>query len=177
MSDPQRNHIQVWLSIVVATFVLGLLCWQHFTSGVPSHHLLHRSDLPAISNWWGALLLPGLTWFSSALVFKRESGRYPLAAQVGFLAALFYGIVLSIAFTNGLDQVASLMGPALLVIALFLPIYRPEYLLGFVLGMSYTFGAVLPTGFGLIVCVLAFLIYKLIRTIPVLLVRKLSKTN
>ena len=43
------------------------------------------------------------------------------------------------------------MGPGLLLLALFFPIYRSECFLGFVIGMSYTSGVILPTGFGIAV--------------------------
>ena len=40
----------------------------------------------------------------------------------------------------------------LIVAALLVPVYRAEYVLGFMLGMTFTFGAVLPS---LIACMLA----------------------
>jgi hypothetical protein len=50
---------------------LACLAWEHFHGGVKSHHLFHRSDLPAISNWWGALVLPGLAWFLLGRILSR----------------------------------------------------------------------------------------------------------
>ncbi|HEY2092410.1 MAG TPA: hypothetical protein VGJ81_11010 [Thermoanaerobaculia bacterium] len=28
--------------------------------GVPVHPILRRADMPGISNWWGALIIPAL---------------------------------------------------------------------------------------------------------------------
>ncbi|HSF52731.1 MAG TPA: hypothetical protein VLA71_03215, partial [Algoriphagus sp.] len=50
-----------------------------------------------------------------------------------------------------------------LLAALFLPIYRAECLLGFVFGMTYTFGAVLPTLVGSILALIGAAIYLFIR--------------
>jgi hypothetical protein len=50
----------------------------------------------------------------------------------------------------------------ILLIALFYPIYRAECLLGFVLGMTFTFGAVLPTGIGSILASIGFLTFNLV---------------
>ncbi|WP_299009750.1 hypothetical protein [uncultured Shewanella sp.] len=168
----KKNPFRIYFTIVIAVFIWGLLLWQHSNGGVPSHHLLHRSDLPAISNWWGGILLPVLSWLLIGMTHKREEGSYPLSVKLGFIGGLLYGIVLSVSFVNGLEQVASLMAPSLLVIALFLPIYHSEYYLGFVIGMSTTFGVVLPIGFALVVVILAYIIYKFIRPIPSYLVEK-----
>ncbi len=67
--------------------------------------------------------------------------------------------------------------PGLLLLALFLPIYKSEYFLGFVLGMSYTFGALLPTGFSAIVALIAVVIYNYVRPIPMYLVHKLKNAD
>jgi hypothetical protein len=49
------------------------------------------------------------------------------------------------------------------VIALVLPIYRAENVLGFVLGMTFTFGAVLPTAVGSVVAMLSAASHRLVR--------------
>lgn len=52
---------------------------------------------------------------------------------------------------------------ALMPISLFIPIYRAEYLLGFVLGMTYTFGVVIPTGTGLLLILIFAGLNKVVR--------------
>jgi hypothetical protein len=142
------------------------LVWQHFHGGVPSHHFLDRSDMPAISNWWGGLLLPLMAWFLIGRVQKRvasqgeASKRY---AMIGFFCGLLFGVLLSAAFTLGADQVSNGMFESLFLLAFFVPIYRAEYLLGFVLGMAYTFGGVLPSIVGSVVAIITMVIYRYVR--------------
>jgi hypothetical protein len=54
----------------------------------------------------------------------------------------------------------------LLVFAFFFPIYRAECLLGFVLGMTYTFGGVLPIIIGTVLVLITGAIYLLL--LPIL---------
>ena len=165
---------QFILTAIAAIYVWTLLAWEHFNGGIVSHHILHRSDLPAISNAWGGVLLPVLTWFLVGRLEKRETGRYSKGVIAGFAGALLYGIILSFSFVNGLEQIASLMGPGLLFLALFLPVYRAEYILGIVISLTYVFGAILPTAFAAVVALLTFIIYRFIRPIPIYLVSVLS---
>lgn len=80
-----------------------------------------------------------------------------------FLLGLILGISIAVSFTNDygffLDNVLYI----LLILSLIVPIYYAEFIMGFVLGMTYTFGAVLPTIFILIIAALGFLIYRFIR--------------
>lgn len=48
-------------------------------------------------------------------------------------------------FSIGQEAITSYLFYGLLPLALFLPVYRPECPLGFVLGMCTVFGTVLPT--------------------------------
>jgi hypothetical protein len=81
----------------------------------------------------------------------------------GFAAALLFGIVLSAFFTFGNTEIPGYMLIGLLLLALFLPIYRAECLLGFVIGMTFTFGAVLPSGIGALLAVTGAILYLYIR--------------
>jgi len=147
--------------------IWSLLLWNYFNGGIPSHHLLAREDLPSFSNAWGGLLLPALTWF---LVYriqtrkdeKTHSSGIATSAIFGFLGALLFGTTLSVFFVLGTD-VPSYLIRSVFLIAFFLPIYRAEYLLGFVLGMTFTFGAVLPTLVGSILAMICALIYLILR--------------
>jgi hypothetical protein len=170
MHDRRRT----WITALVTLFIWTLLGWEHFHGGVASHHFLHRADLPAISNWWGGLLLPVLTWFLLGRIHRRSAvhrdgtagtSRYPRTVVAGFAGALLYGISLSTAFTLDYSAATSLMFQALFLLALFFPIYRAESVLGFVLGMTFTFGAILPTLVGSVVAVIAMLIYRYVRPV------------
>lgn len=170
------RRTKIFLTSVVTALILGLLLWEHFHGGVPSHHVLQRNDLPELSNWLGALILPVLTWILLGRVQTRVRQQVSQPANPEnqkfriyglFLAGLTLAILLVVSFTNNykffLDNVPYLF----LLLALFIPIYYAEFILGFVLGMTYTFGAILPAVFVLILAGIGFLVYRFIR--PLLL--------
>ena len=51
----------------------------------------------------------------------------------------------------------------MLLAGLFLPVYRGEYVLGFVLGMTFTFGAILPTAAAAFVAIVSAIAHYLVR--------------
>ncbi|MDX1673276.1 MAG: hypothetical protein R3314_00635 [Longimicrobiales bacterium] len=133
----------VGLAVLAAALHLG---WELTHGGVKSHHLLANPDLPAISNWWGLLILPGLGWVASRVVAgrARNDDGAVTRAGAGFVGAAMVGIALSAAFTAGYDSTSSLLFFGVLASGLVLPVYRAEYIFGFVLGMTFVFGSVLP---------------------------------
>ncbi len=154
-----------------ATLAIGtLLTWNHFNGGVPSHHVLADESLPLISNWWGGLVIPLLTLFLTYRIQNRiyhPGNRGTLnklkKALFGFAGALTFGILLAVFFSFGNTDVPGYMILGLLALAFLFPIYRAECLLGFVFGMTYTFGAVLPTGVGSILALIGAVIFLLLR--------------
>jgi Ca2+/Na+ antiporter len=92
----------------------------------------------------------------------------------GFFGALLLGILLSIAFTQGLQTLASALFIGAFVLALLLRVYRAEYLMGFVLGMTFTFGAVLPTLIGSIIAAVSAMVHLGIRPLLARLWSKLG---
>ena len=164
---------RLYLTGIVALAIWSLLAWNHFHGGIPSHHLLARKDLPEISNAWGGLLLPLLTWFLLYCIQKRaEDNDTKTKILYGFLGALAFGILLSASFTLGF-KMEKYMLLSVFPLALLLPIYRSEYLLGFVLGMTFTFGAVLPTLIGSILVLISAVLYLFVRRGFLFLVEKL----
>lgn len=138
---------------MVVLFVLGHLLWEHLNGGVLSHHLLHSSDLPAISNWWNIVVLPFLAWFSTARIKKRitfrsddvsASNKIPNGILLGFFGMLLVSISQSVAFEFGYENITMYMALCVLLVGLFLPIYRAECVLGHVLGATFTFGSIIP---------------------------------
>ncbi len=144
------------------------LGWEYFHGGVVAHHFLARSDMPAMSNWWGLLLIPALTWFLLGRIERRlrlqEGSGTPVPAAVwmGFFGALGYGAVLALAFSFKFEGIATIF-LGIFALSLFLPTYRAEYVLGFVLGMAFTFGAILPTFIASIVAALSWLAHWLMK--------------
>jgi hypothetical protein len=166
MDDRQLLRVRGAATALVAAAEWMFLVWQHSHGGVPSHHFLARADMPAISNWWGGLILPLMTWFLVGRIYQRvvsQAGASKRYALIGFISALCFGVLLSLFFTLGNDQVTGAMFESLFLIALVFPIYRAEYLLGFVLGMAYTFGGVLPSIVGSVVALVTMVIHRYIR--------------
>ncbi len=146
MTDLQQIRTRWYITSLVALAEFGHLAWEHFHGGVLSHHLLNRADLPAISNMWGAIFLPALAWFLSRRFLKRAaSPRATRTIAASLFGSLLIGLTLAAAFTNGLADASSHIFLGILLTGLVLPVYRGEYVLGFVLGMTFTFGAMLPT--------------------------------
>ncbi len=149
MTVKELFRIRLYITAIVTIAIWSLLIWDHFHGGVPSHHILQRQDLPKFSNWWGGILIPLLTWFLLYRIQKRNSNqskefRFSKNILYAFISALLFGILLSVFFTSGNTEVPFYMIIALLFTALILPIYRAECFLGFVIGMTFTFGGVLP---------------------------------
>jgi len=174
------SRIQLYFTIIVSLVTWGLLLWQYSHEGVPSHHLLHRADLPAISNWWGIALLPALTWLLLMRINKRvldknwleidqgtnqETEKYPSKIVISFVIALIYGGLMSSFFVLGKQELTGIMFQGIFVLALFFRLYREEFALGFILSMSFAFGAVLPTIFACVIGLAAFILYHLPRYI------------
>jgi hypothetical protein len=164
--------LRLYFTGLVAIAIWALLAWNYYHGGVPAHHILANKDLPAISNWWSALLLPLLSWF---LMYRIQERAFPdnqgdphaqhlfRGELYGFAVALLFGILLSAIFTLGYPDIPGYMLLGLLLCAFFFPIYRPECLLGFVIGMTFTFGAVLPTVFGTLMGLAGVVLYLYIR--------------
>ncbi len=171
------QNSQVYLTIAATLYIAALLLWEHMHGGVVSHHILHRSDLPSISNWWGGLIIPVLTWFLAGRINRQENGLNAKPVIIRLVGAMLYGILLSVAYFKGIEPLSSLMAPGLLVLALFIRIYKAEYILGFILSMTFAFGAILPTVFAIVMALLGFLIYTYIRPIPVYLLKTISRAK
>jgi len=156
------DRLRLGLTALVTLAIWSLLTWQHFNGGVPGHHLFADPSRPLISNGYGAVLLPVLTWGLLSLTRRRVhatgSGLTPVV--IGLVAGIAYGAAMAITFFSGLDDLTSTLFFGLLPLALVLPVYRPESLLGFVLGMSVGFGAVLPTIFGTLMALATFVIHR-----------------
>lgn len=172
MNKKQFFKLRLYFTAMVTLAMWSFLAWDHYHGGVPAHHILARKDLPAISNWWGGILLPALTWFLLYRIQKRigKTNNQNEEASVnfkpilyGFTGALLFGVVLSAFFSSGNSDMPGYMILSIFPLALFFPIYRAECLLGFVIGMTFTFGGVLPIGIGSVLLLLCAIIHLLIR--------------
>jgi hypothetical protein len=153
---PNLSFKKIGLAFL-ATITIGiwaLLIWEHYHGGVPSHSFMARKDMPSISNWWGALLLPLLTYFSLYRIQKRFnlthensiiSSNQMQSVLLLLGAGLLYAGAMAYCFETDKGDINDILFPGLFVLALIFPLYRAEFFLGFVIGLTYTFGAILPT--------------------------------
>jgi hypothetical protein len=171
MSAYRFQQWRIYLVVLVTIAELAHLAWEYFHGGVRAHHFLARSDMPAFSNWLGLLVLPALAWFAGGRVEKRMarksvsgevSAKLPASVIAGFVGASLLGILLSASFMTGHDSVSSALFQGMLLLALLLPAYRAECLLGFVLGMTFTFGAVLPVFIGSVIVLISAVAHLLV---------------
>lgn len=134
------------LALVAEALHLG---WEALHGGIARHHLLQQADLPAFSNAWGLLLLPALAaWAGGRWPGPGSAPRERLHAGLALALPLLLGLALSLTFHWQMPAATELIFFSLPLLALVLPAQRPECLLGFVLGMAWAFGAVLPTLIG-----------------------------
>lgn len=171
MTEKLTKNLRLYLVAFASLWEVAHLVWEQLNGGIKSHHFLAMKEMPAISNGWGLLLLPILAWLLAGSIQKRidfqangkvSKSRMLASIVVGGVASLIYGMLLSFFFTIGNEIIPSYLFFGMLLLALILPIFRAEYLLGFILGMSFTFGAVLPTLIGSIVATLSALAHLII---------------
>ena len=173
MRNLSSSQLRIGLTAFTLLAEIALLLWEHFHGGIVSHHILHRADLPSISNAWGLLVLPALVWFASTQVLPWQHAQHqqahknmqsnpgtgfaklPRSAILGFCGALIIGCALAFGFSHGFKTFTEYLFQLMLLLVVLLPAYRAETLLGFVLGMNVVFGAILPTAIGAILAAIS----------------------
>ena len=169
MNAASSRH-RLLLTLLALCAELGLLAREHFNGGVLAHHLLANPDLPAVSNWWGLLLVPLLTWWTVGSVGRRaqraasEGRALKPAPLLAFLCALAYGGGMAALFAAG-NPLVDYLFFGLLGLALVVRLWHPEYLLGFVLAMSFVAGPILPAMFGAVIALFSWLVHTAARAL------------
>ena len=171
---------RILITIVTVSLIGVILVWEHFNGGVKTHYMLQDDTLPGISNYWGLLVGGILTWITLYRI-KDRIHQEPETVKKGmlkiaffrFLAAVLFGITLALFFSMGNAEVSEAMTLGILLVSFLIPLYRAEYLLGYVLGLSFTIGVPLPTFFGLILIAICWITYH----IPRWVFSKLKQNN
>jgi hypothetical protein len=157
--DQHVTRQRLSITIVVLLAAMAHLAWEFFHGGVQTHHVLQRRDLPGISNWWGLLVLPTLAWFLVGRIESRVAAAsrsiFDRAVVIGAIGAIVFGVLLSTAFSFRQEDVAFYVLVSILLMAIVLPVYRAECVLGFVLGMTFIFGALLPTAIASVIALIS----------------------
>ncbi len=162
MNKQTLFRYRIYATCLVTGLIWLLLVWEYFHGGIPAHHLLADPKLPSISNAWGGLLLPMLAFYLMYRIQKRiqtveEAKQLTLLRKVlySFAAAVLFGLSIVLSFSFGYSSISEFLFQAMLLLALIFPLYRAEYYLGFVLALTFSFGAVLPTIIGGVVVLIS----------------------
>lgn len=174
------TNLRIIITVITTLLIWGHIAWDYFHGGVPTHYLLHNEDLPGIPNWLGGVVLPFFTWFLLYRIHKRiDKTEISVASEslrsiiVRFLLAMGIAIVISVFFLNEIDLIDYIM-LTIFILAFIFPLYKSEYLLGWVIGSTFTFGAIIPIGFGSIFALVFFIFYKIPRLVKELVTMKNS---
>lgn len=155
------------IPIAAMAFAIAHVAFEHVNGGVKTHHFLARQDLPGFSNWLGIIVLPLLAAILSVRIRRMSQADrprdLPRSVALPFAGALLYGAVLAASFHFGASQISLIAFAGLFPCALALPVYRAEYILGFVVGMTATFGSVIPSVFALVFAALSFIARRVFR--------------
>ena len=177
--DRRYARLLVLAPLLGAAVAIVQLAWEATHGGIQSHHLLARADLPAVSNLWGLATLPALGWLAAYFVRRRSagSGHAVRRAVVAFFFALILGGALSAAFRLDLEDVSAGLFLAAMLAGLVVPTYRAEYLFGFVVGMTWVVGPVLPTIAASLAATISVLAHFVLRPVAVGLYRRLRAAS
>lgn len=137
----QLNFSGYCLIALSVLFIAAQLGWQWLQGGINAHHLLANPNLPAVSDAWGLLIIAGLSWLAAKRLSQAQS---PAAFWYGLVLALAYGMLLAMLYLNGISRPVGLLFFGTYLLALVVPLHRPEIILGYVAALSLAFGAVLP---------------------------------
>ena len=88
-----------------------------------------------------------------------------MSIVVGFAGSLLFGILLSASFTHGYETITEYLFMGVLLLALLLPVYRPECALGFVPSTTFTFAAILPMIVASVIAAFSALVYLCVRPV------------
>jgi hypothetical protein len=173
--DIRRRQVYAALSVTFIT--LTSLLWAHVHGGVTTHHILHRADMPGISNWWGLLILPTLTWFLVGRTLHRAGTdrSAPRRAILNGIAACAYGAALSICFQLGFTDATAAIFFGAFAIGFVLPVFRAEIVLGFIFGMCIVFGAAIPTVFGSLIALVSWIVHRTLHPLAQRLWKRAAK--
>lgn len=151
--------------LAAAAFAAAFIAFEYFNGGVQTHHFLARGDLPGFSNWLSLMVLPLLGIVVAVRIRRLQARQVGRSRSPGFAAgmagSLCYGAALAGCFLLGLDSVTLVLFASLLPISIALPVYRVEYILGFVTGMTIAFGSVIPLTFAVVFATLSFVVRRI----------------
>ena len=166
---------RIAITHLVTVLIWAHVLWDYFHGGIPTHYLFHNKNMPGIPNWIGAIILPFFTWMLLYRMQKRldkpNTTEIKRKLFLRFIAAAIVAIGISICFSLGIE-IPGFVLLSILGLGFVFPLYYAEFLLGWVLGSAFTFGALIPIGFGSIFVLICFILYQIGRILRKLLFHK-----
>ncbi|MFP2994443.1 hypothetical protein ABN763_00970 [Spongiivirga sp. MCCC 1A20706] len=166
MKTKTLDKLQYVFPIIVLVLFCSQLAWDYYHDGVPTHYLLHDPNLPGFSNWWGLITIPLGAFFLIYRIRKRIHAKgwqlVPYNSRLLFILGLLVAITIAVGFNLEwayLHYVAF----ALIGSSFFIPLYKSEFLLGFTLGLVFSFGSILPVIIGAVYAIIFAICYLVIR--------------
>lgn len=180
MTKHQFFKISIYFTLGITTVLDTLLLYQYFSDGIPSHHFLARKEMPLVSNAWGIVTIPAFTWFLVWRIAKRifnqtDTIEFPKNVLAAFSVSLVFGVALGLSIQYGFKTFTGNVPIILFTLALFFRTYRAECFLGFVLGLTYFVGGVLPIVVGSVFLALSAITYLYIRSFALWIVALIFK--
>lgn len=165
--------------IILVTVLAGIhILWEHYNGGVVTHHILASDDMPGISNWWELISIPLVTFILLTLIHKEyqknPSKQKLLSITKGFIAGLCFGALISILWEFRFEHILQYLILFPVAVSLIKPVYLPQYVLGFILSMTFTFGGILPIGFAVILSAMSFIVWMIFSKAIPFLYQKIS---
>ncbi len=160
---------KVTITLGAALIVLVHLLIEHFHGRVVTHYLMQSDALPGISNWWGLITFPAAVWIVLTRIQKRASPNSTDAKEHALilyrlLSGIFFGVLVSYLFSIESSVLDYLM-LALIGLSIFMRLYFGEYLIGFILGGMYVFGANILLIGGSVLILIFLSLYKIPRMV------------
>ncbi len=164
MQLTKKNRIII--TAIVTVLVWTHVLWDYIHGGIPVHYLFRNENMPPFPNWLGAIILPFFTWGLLYRIQKRvDDPNHKDTFKVAFgrfLLALLVSGCIAICFELGIE-IPGFVLLGILGLGFFFPLYKSEFLLGWVLALSYSFGAIIPMLFAVVLGGVLFVFYQFVR--------------
>ncbi len=157
---------KVQFTLLSAVIVLVHLLFEYQQGGVITHYFMQDGSLPGISNWWGLLSFPVLVWVVISDMERRNriGNSRSIIFLYRILGSVIFGVIVSYLFSMN-SYILDYLMMSIFILALFLPLYFGEYLIGFTIGTMYVFGANIPIIGGTILLLILLILYKFPRVL------------
>lgn len=117
---PIYKNSRILLCLLSTIYIFVYLIFEHFTTGVQGHYPFHDDSLPFISNWWGIIVVPLVTFCLTTLLTKHYGELYPRQVWIHLAGGGLYAAINAVLFFSGnVELLSALVLPSVVILALF----------------------------------------------------------